>query len=192
MADINVAEVVPPDTSGAAVFVSRAAAQKLVIQANYLFKNHGVRPVRFSPHAMVRTPRRIHFRGHLLVGMPETAQDWGYVDLVPGRFLDDGQQVLVSEGYRSVDGDREWNEEVLLIFKLNPDLPRNAYYALQQEFGLAADKDGICQYSFTTRRALAYSYAQHVFDRTIGPNRMKVWISCSFSGIPDEIPIAQI
>ena len=97
LAGLDVIDLAPPDPAGTAAWMCRAAAQKRVVVGRYLFKRHGVLAVRFSPHAMVRTPRRIHFRGHLLVQTSGETQDWGYVDLVPGRLQDDGD-ILIEEG----------------------------------------------------------------------------------------------
>ena len=178
MAGFDVVDLAPPDPAGAAEWMCRAAAQKCVIVGRYLFKRSGVRAVQFSPHAMVRTPRRIHFRGHLLVhGFGET-QDWGYVDLVPGRLLDDGDIRIEKSGYRGVGGDRDWHERVRLTFQLNPALPPHAYLALQHELGLDADTEGRCWLNLIVRKALVHSYQHHVFDRTIGPKRMTVWMPC--------------
>lgn len=176
LAGLDVVDLAPPDPAGAAPWMCRAAAQKRVIVGRYLFKRHGVRAVRFSPHAMVRTPRRIHFRGHLLVLTSGETQDWGYVDLVPGRLLDDGDIRIAESGYRGVDGDRDWHERTTLVFQLNPALPPHAYFALQHEHGVDADPEGRCWLNLVVRKALVHSYEHHVFDRTIGPERMKVWI----------------
>lgn len=185
LAGLDVVDLAPPEPANAAVWICRAAAQKRVIVGHYMFKRHGARPVRFSPHAMVRTPRRIHFRGHLLVHAADEIQDWGYVDLVPGRFLDDGDLQLALDdedrrvedsGYRGAQGDRDWHELTRLVFQVNPALPPHAFFALQQEHGLETDHDGRCRLELLVRRALVHSYEHHVFDRTIGPERMKAWV----------------
>ena len=189
LANLDVVDLAPPDPAGATVWMCRAAAQKRALEGRYLFKNHGDLPVNFSPHTMVRTPRRIHFRGHLLVFASGEIQDWGYVDLVPGRFHDDDLRMLKEpdykyrmpekSDYRGAEGDRDWHEETDLIFQINPELPPHVYFALQQEHGLKADREGHCRLELRVRKALVYSYEHHVFDRTIGPQRMKAWIRCS-------------
>ena len=176
LAGLDVVDLAPPEPADAAVWICRAAAQKRVIVGHYMFKRHGARPVRFSPHAMVRTPRRIHFRGHLLVHAAGGIQDWGYVDLVPGRFLDDGDLRLDDSGYKGMEGDRDWHERTRLVFLVNPALPPHAFFALQQEHGLETDRDGRCRIQLLARKALVHSYEHHVFDRTIGPERMKAWV----------------
>ena len=181
-AGLDIVDLAPPDPADTAVWMCRAAAQRRTLIGRYLFKNHGDLPVWFSPHTMVRTPRRIHFRGHLLVRASAAIQEWGYVDLVPGRFLDDGDLLIEESGYRGVEGDRDWHEKTDLVFQLNPKLPPHVYFALQHEHGLKADKDGRCRLKLRVRKALAYSYEHHVFDRTIGPERMKAWIQCSSAG----------
>ena len=182
LSNIDIVDLAPPEPAAAAVYVCRAAAQKRTLVGRYLFKNHGVRAVRFSPHTMVRTPRRIHFRGHLLVHTADDIlQDWGYVDLVPGRFLDDGDLELHESGYRGAENDRDWQEKIEIAFEINPALPQEAYLALQQEYALEADREGRCCFKLRVRRALVYSYEHHVFDRMIGPERMKAWIPCSGS-----------
>ena len=176
LAGLDLVDLAPPGPADTAVWMCRAAAQKRALVGSYVFKKHGVRSVRFSPHTMVRTPRRIHCRGHLLVEGPADRQDWGYVDLVPGRFLDDGFQMLAEPDYRGAEGDRDWHEEIKIAFEINPELPRHAFFALQQEHGIKPDRDGCCRLEFKVRKALAYSYEHHVFDRTIGPERMKAWV----------------
>ena len=187
LADIDIVELAPPDPSDASVWVCRAAARKCVLVGNYLFKNHGVRAVEFSPHTMIRTPRRIHFRGHLLVRSSTGMQDWGYVDLVPARFLDDSHLELVDRDYRSAKADREWHEKTELVFQINPNLPRDAYYALQLEHGLEADRDGRCFLRIETKRALVHYYVHHIFDRTIGPGRINAWAFCPEHGTESPV-----
>lgn len=182
LSGIDIVDLVPPEPAGVSVWMCRAAAHKRALVGHYLFRNHGVRAVRFSPHTMVRTPRRIHFRGHLLVRASDGTQDWGYVDLVPGRFLDDGELGLDEANYRGAEADRDWHEEIRIVFEINPALPQDAYFALQNEHGLEADREGHCCIELTVRRALAYSYEHHVFDRTVGPERMKAWIRRSAVG----------
>ena len=182
LAGIDIVDLAPPEPAAAVVWMCRAAAHKRALVGRYLFKNHGVRSVCFSPHTMVRTPRRIHFRGHLLVRALNETQDWNYVDLVPGRFLDDGDLELDESIYRGAEGDLDWHEEIEIAFEINPALPQAAYLALQHEHELEADRDGRCRIKLPVRRALAYSYEHHVFDRTIGPKRMKAWIRCSAAG----------
>ncbi len=179
LADLNIVDIAPPDPGDTAVWMCRAAAQKRVLVGHYLFKRHGVRAVRFSPHAMIRTPRRIHFRGHLLVEEPFEMQDWGYVDLVPGRLDGDGYWMLAESEYRGAEGDFDWHERTEIAFEVNPALPREAFLALQQEHGIRADEKGRCRIELKTRKALIHYYEHHVYDRTIGPERMKVWVRCS-------------
>ena len=171
----------------------RAAAQKRALYGRYLFKNHGELRVNFSPHTMVRTPRRIHFRGHLLVFASGEAQDWGYVDLVPGRFHDDDLRILKEQdykyrmreesGYRGADGDREWHEETDLAFQINPELPPHAYFALQQEHGPQGrpgrtlpprikGTEGACLFVMSTTFSIA----------RLAPSAMKAWIRCQATG----------
>ena len=181
-AGLDVVDLAPPALADTAVWVCRAAAQKRALVGSYLFKRHGVRSVCFSPHTMIRTPRRIHFRGHLVVEGPTERQDWGYVDLVPGRFLDDGLQLLEEPDYKGAEGDQDWHEEIEIAFKINPELPRNAFFALRQEHGIKPDRDGNCRLEFKVRKALVHSYEHHVFDRTIGPERLQVWVQCPTDG----------
>ena len=184
LAGIDIVDLAPPEQASGTVWMCRACAQKRALDGRYLFRNHGDLPVRFSPHTMVRTPRRIHFRGHLLVFKRNGPEDWGYVDLVPGRFYGDDRRMLEDPdymilrefGYRGVEGDRDWQEEVEIIFEINPALPQKAYLALQHEHGINPDREGRCCLELTVSRALAYSYEHHVFDRTVGPERMKAWI----------------
>ena len=182
-AGIDVVDLAPPAPASVSVWICRACAQNCALDGHYVFRNHGVCAVRFSPHTMVRTPRRIHFRGHLLVlqALGET-QDWGYVDLVPGRFLDDSDLRLDESNYKGAEEDQDWHSKIEITFEINPALPRAAYLALQHEHGIEADREGRCYIKFPVRKALAYSYEHHVFDRTIGPERMKAWVRCPANG----------
>ena len=155
-----------------AAMLLRAASGGCCVSGSYLFKNHGVKSVVFSPHALVRTPRRLHVRGYVAVREHGKEEDWGYRDLVAGRFLD-VEIMSDGAGYRDAEGDADWHKMVEVRASLNRSLPRNTFLALQQEFGLA-EGDG-SQIVVMARRALVHYYRHHVFDRTVGDTRMPVW-----------------
>jgi hypothetical protein len=171
---VDIAQVrLPADAESVPIsLLLRAASRHLAVQGVYLFKNKGAKTVEFSPHTLVRTPRRLHFRGHVVVREEGVEVDWGFRDLVPGRFLDLGE-MPDGGAFRGSGSDKEWHDEVEVRASLNSDLPRNAYLALQQEYGLSTlDEDHL---SIMTRRALVHYYRNHVFDRTVGEACLPVW-----------------
>ncbi|MCY4227401.1 MAG: hypothetical protein OXF20_06880 [Gammaproteobacteria bacterium] len=178
LAEIDIIDIIPPESSETSFWVCRATAQKCTLFGNYLFKNHGVLNVQFSPHTLVRTPRRIHARGHLLVRSSEKKIDWGYLDLVPSRFLDDSNLRLGKSEYIGVEDDKEWHQYEKIAFRINPDLPKNAYLALQNEYDIKPNSDGYCIIYIEVRKALVYYYEHHVYSRMIGKNPMRAWVRC--------------
>ncbi len=177
-AGFAIEEVRPPEwgTETALARVTRAAARSAAIEGDYLFKEYGVRRILFSPHSIVRTPRRIHARGHLSIWQDGAFQAIGYRDLVPTRFLDEFPIQARRDEYIGVSGDVDWLTPVSLRARLNPDLSEMARQALCQEFRL---KEGAMQHSeiaLTIRKAMVYYYKNHVFDRTIGENHAPIWV----------------
>jgi len=86
--------------------------------------------MQFSPHAVVRTHVRPHFRGYARYA---AGSNNSFIDLVPGRVVQihsapPGEYVGNGE-----DGD--WHRRVTIVAKQNGDLPSTVAASLRQEFG---------------------------------------------------------
>ena len=86
----------------------------------------------FSPHTVVQTAQRIHFRGYSPFDSPEGH----YWDLVPSRVT---WAELRTSGYVNGAGDTEWKEEVKLQLVLSSDLPPPMRSAVRREHGMEGD-----------------------------------------------------
>lgn len=157
--------------------LGNAAAQKRVVQGVYVSKQ-GSAGVEFSPHTLVRTAHRVHWRGHAVfddnTGISGKTGD--YVDLVPERFQSCSMiPTGKGEGYVPKDKDHDWNQMVNVCAHLNPGIPPDSRDAILEE---TDDPEG--RLVVPTRKALARYVALWMESRTVlvpGQNReIKVWV----------------
>jgi hypothetical protein len=109
--------------------ITRAIAHGNALSVDYAAKTRRI-AMTFSPHTIVRTPDRIHVRGHA----SEDATEPGYfMDLVPARMLDASN--LGHDNYVGDADDVDWHRHESLTVRLRSDLPEPLRDALLQEHG---------------------------------------------------------
>lgn len=122
----------------------------------------GLSSFSFSPHVIVRSSFRRHFRGFA---------DWR--DGKPGRYIDviaervDHAALLDNETYTGEEGDIDWNTKVCVIAELRDDLPPLVREALQKEFNLQQQKR-------QTTRPVRLALAEYV-KQTLEARRVRGW-----------------
>jgi hypothetical protein len=112
------------------VALYRAMCQRRSIDLEYRAKA-GLRSYRFSPHTLVDTSSRPHFRGYAANPMSETGY---FIDLVPSRVL----QLLgaPNDTYVSYESDNKWIRRVNLKFQLHENMDENLKEAISLEYGI--------------------------------------------------------
>jgi hypothetical protein len=108
-----------------------ACARKKPVEIVYRARTREI-TTQFSPHTIVQTAQRIHFRGYSPFDSPEGH----YWDLVPSRVM---WAELSASGYVDGSGDAEWQEETKLQLVLSPDLPPPMRSAVRREHGMEGD-----------------------------------------------------
>ena len=89
---------------------------------------------KFSPHTVVQTAQRVHFRGYSTF---DPAKNGYYWDLVPSRVS--WAQLGATTGYIDGAGDTEWKERSVLQLTLCPDIPPQMRAAIRREHGMESD-----------------------------------------------------
>jgi hypothetical protein len=108
-----------------------AAARRSAVHLSYAAKS-GRQEIMFSPHALVRTTSRPHFRGYASYGPGSVGQ---YIDVIPGRVVD--TQPGLTKDYVGAHDDVDWYRRVAVEATLNPDLPDEVAASLRQEYAFA-------------------------------------------------------
>lgn len=109
-----------------------ALARRSAVQLDYLAKS-GRRSFSFSPHTLVRTSFRLHFRGYRDAG---DGRPGDYIDVIPDRIL--RTETLSCRDYVNAAADADWHRKVRVVASLLRDLPSTVHAALQREYGLAS------------------------------------------------------
>jgi hypothetical protein len=91
--------------------------------------------VTFSPHVLVRSAHRLHFRGYSLF---EDVGCGHYWDLVPSRVLSAEQDNATD--YVDASGDEAWHRQVMLHLMLHAHVPLSIRAAIRREHDMAADR----------------------------------------------------
>ena len=105
-----------------------ATAHRRAVYLDYLAKRRRIQLV-FSPHTMVRTPMRIHFRGH---SIRVSGDESRYIDVVPGRII--GSTPGKTREYIGPANDMEWHQRTRIVAELNRSLPEDVRAAVKQEY----------------------------------------------------------
>ena len=147
-----------------------ACTRRQVVDVTYLARTQQ-HTVLFSPHTLVVTSHRVHFRGY---SMFEQHGRWAWWDLVPSRAI--RAEILPSSGYVGDEADAEWHRLITLKFRLHPDLPVSMREAMRQEHELDDDhltienvREALAPYisaDYLERRYHGYDRA--VWDAVIG------------------------
>jgi hypothetical protein len=141
----------------ALVALYRAMCQQRSIDLEYRAKR-GPRSYRFSPHTLVDTSSRPHFRGYAADPMSETGH---FIDLVPSRVL---EPLGVGNGaYVSYESDSEWIRRVDLTFQVHENMDENLREAISWEHAI---EDGSLVF-YNVRAALAIYIIRHLLERRV-------------------------
>lgn len=111
------------------VAIHRAMCQRRSIDVEYRAKR-GPRSWRFSPHALVDTGNRPHFRGY---AADPVSEDGHFIDLVPARVASVGS---MNAEYISPASDDEWTNRVDLTFRIRNDMDKTLSEAITTEYDL--------------------------------------------------------
>lgn len=155
----------------------RATSQKRTVSGIYLRKN-GMFHATFSPHTLVKTGARLHFRGNLAI--PGEGKSGYFIDLVPSRFKE--IELGGPEEYIDETGDVPWNTRVDLHFSLSEALPEKLRAVVHQEWDeLVKEKkdSGTASMVLTVRdvrQALALYVKRDLQTRVFGSEYHEVWI----------------
>ncbi len=122
--------LVEPDVEAFRVLFS-ALMQRTAVQVDYLAKS-GPLSMTFSPHTLVRTSFRLHFRGYC-----DTAEGRPgiYIDVVPDRVL--RAVWLDKASYVDANADTAWCQKVRIVATLCEELPDSIAAALRREHGIS-------------------------------------------------------
>jgi hypothetical protein len=107
-----------------------ALKRRRAVRLEYLAKS-GLISMAFSPHTLVRTSSRLHFRGFCDTS---TGRPGIYIDIVPARAF----SACWADDVEFVDavGDADWHRKVRVVAHLEENLPVTLVAALQQEHGI--------------------------------------------------------
>jgi hypothetical protein len=112
------------------VALYRAMCQRHSIDLEYRAKN-GPRSYRFSPHTLVDTSSRPHFRGYAADPVSETGH---FIDLVPSRVSE--LLGVRNDAYVSYESDNEWIRRVDLTFQLHENMDENLKETISLEYDI--------------------------------------------------------
>lgn len=163
-----------------------ACARRETVIAEYQSRTRAF-TMEFSPHTLVRTPGRPHFRGYGQI----SGEDTGFfTDFVPARVLS------IREGSGSnfvgCEADRAWHRRVTLEFVLNPDLPDQLAKALRQEVSShpAFSNDRLVLPGI--RECVAPYFVSHLGFRTVEGEAVRVWLEKSGNDHTAKIPTSPL
>lgn len=146
------------------------AAQRRVVQLLYRSRKQEIR-LRFSPHALIRTAARPHFRG-FAVG--DGDRPGFFTDLVPSRVIT--AEDLGGAGYVSGETDPGWTGRVEVRLRLSPALPEMTRDSLMSEYaGLDGFSDGVLRID-GVRICIAPYLCRHLRYRVFDNTPVEVWI----------------
>jgi hypothetical protein len=121
---------VEPDLTGfQALFAG--LMRRSAVQLDYLAKRGRLSMI-FSPHTLVRTSFRLHFRGYCCD--INDVRPGIYIDVVPDRIL--RALPLDPSSYVDDSGDTEWRRTVRIVVQLHENLPETVIVALRREYSL--------------------------------------------------------
>ena len=158
----------------------RAQTSRRAVLIDYRAKS-GPRPMWFSPHSLVETSHRIHFRGHAqwLSTLPDdhtVGKRALFYDIVPTRIAAiEGES---DENYVSDDLDVFWHETVDAVFTLSDELPQEIRSAIIQEWGpLIYERNGkVILLIPNVRKALLQYVSDDLRVRVFQGKMYEIWI----------------
>jgi hypothetical protein len=147
-------------------FLLAACVRKRPVDVTYRSKTRTF-ITRFSPHTLVRTAHRMHFRGYSIIGDGRPGFYW---DLVPARALSVTE--APRDDYVDLSGDIEWYEYASASLVLSDGLPEELRNAVRREHGL----DGaVLTLGPMPRALLRYAIGTHT-DRRYDGWQAAVWL----------------
>lgn len=108
--------------------LSMACAGRKSVTMSYLTRS-GPAELKFSPHTLVRTAWRLHFRGH--AAGESFGGNEGFGDFVPSRVL---EIFSIENDFVADTEDQSWHAREDLLFRLSPDLPDEVRTQAYQEY----------------------------------------------------------
>ena len=130
-----------------------ACARQKVVSIDYRARGRDITTY-FSPHTVVQTAQRVHFRGYSLFDSSGNGHYW---DLVSSRVM--RAEVVGQTGYVDGSGDLEWLEETELELALSPEIPQQMRSAIRREHGMEGD---LLKIGPLPRALLQYVLAEYV------------------------------
>jgi hypothetical protein len=122
--------------------------------------------VTFSPHTLVRTAYRLHFRGYSLF---EDVGRGHYWDLVPSRVL--SAEPDLAADYVDASGDDEWHRRVMLHLVLHDHVPPPIAEAIRREHDMLTN----CLHIGPLPQALLHYVRAEYVGRRYEGYEGKVW-----------------
>lgn len=120
--------------------------------------------VSFSPHTLVISAYRPHFRGYSTFELQGESRFW---DLVPSRVL--SAEVRPALGYVGAAADAEWQAETMLHLKLKQELPGAMQQAIRYEQRIDGDELTIGPIRKALQRYVLAEYLDRRFEGFQGP-----------------------
>jgi hypothetical protein len=142
-----------------------ALMRRAAVQLDYVAKS-GRLSMTFSPHSLVRSSFRLHFRGF---GQTTDGRPGIYIDIVPDRVL--RADWLGGGSYVGASGDADWHKKVRIVASLRDDVPGTIAAALRQEHGMI---DGYLQ-TKPVRAAVAIYVAEAFEARRVHGWEGPIW-----------------
>ncbi|HEX2941570.1 MAG TPA: hypothetical protein VHO91_11015 [Rhodopila sp.] len=153
-----------------------ACSRRTPVQITYRARTRDLATV-FSPHTLVRTAHRLHFRGYSVF---EDAGRGYYWDLVPSRVL--SVAAATKADYVDASGDDAWHRQVMLHLTLHEHVPPQIGAALRREHSMADNHLAVGPLPHALLRYVRDEYLGRRYEGYEG----QVWQSFTGSGIRSE------
>lgn len=159
-----------------------AAAQRRPVRVLYRSRKREAEYL-FSPHAVVRTTSRPHFRG-FMCGFE--GRDGLYTDLVPARVIT--ARMEGPGGYVGPEDDKGWHDRIEVRLRFSAELPEETRKTLLREYApLEGFSDGVLTIP-SVRACLAIYLCRHLRYRVFHEVPVEVWIPIGDYGFGAERP----
>jgi hypothetical protein len=147
-----------------------AAAQRRAVRIHYRSRKREADYL-FSPHAVVRTAARPHFRGFM---RGFDGRDGFFTDLVPARVI--RAEMAGPEDYVGPEGDLAWETRIKVRLRLSEAIPDDMRETMMREYApLDGFSDGVLTIT-GVRACLATYLCRHLRYRVFDVVPIEVWI----------------
>lgn len=140
-----------------------ACTRRQVVDLTYLAKTQS-HSVLFSPHTLVITTHRVHFRGY---SQFEQQGQWHWWDLVPSRVM--SAEIRRHSGYVGDENDADWHDWVMLYLRLRDVVMPPMQAAIRHEHGIVADRLDIGPVRKALMHYIAADYLERRYHGLEGP-----------------------